>query len=181
MTADLTSRPPTPATCRTTGAVISSRVRRKLENGRRRCCEQSRDLALWRTGLHWRGGRRSGPASIDASWLRRCTYADLGEPTAERGSSVPAPGQQHGGAMAVRKGQLTPAQIDREWPRQVEIAVPPHGLGSRLNELHSSAAELEPGYRARSRTDGASHFIRFCFRSTGAAEVFRDRCGGSLV
>lgn len=83
--------------------------------------------------------------------------------------------------MVVRKGQLTPAQIDREWPHQVEIAVPPLGLGSRLNDLHVAAAEVDGGYRTRSRTAGTEHFIRFCFRTSGTAEAFRDRCGGNLV
>ena len=83
--------------------------------------------------------------------------------------------------MVVRKGQLSAAQIDREWPHQVEIAVPPLGLGSRLNDLHAGAAELDPGYRARSRTDGAEHFIRFCFKSAKAAVAFQERCGGSLT
>ena len=83
--------------------------------------------------------------------------------------------------MSVRKGRLTAAQIDREWPHQVEIPVPPQGLGHRLNDLHSGAAELDPGYRARSRTDGAEHFIRFCFKYSDAAVAFQERCGGGLV
>lgn len=83
--------------------------------------------------------------------------------------------------MSVRKGQLTPAQIDREWRHQVEIPVPPLGLGSRLNDLHATASDIDPGYRTRSRTDGAEHYIRFCFKSTEAAEAFRDRSAGRLT
>ena len=81
--------------------------------------------------------------------------------------------------MAARKGQLTAAQIDRECPHQVEIAVPPLGLGSRLNDLHATAAEIDPGYRCRSRTEGTEHFIRFCFGTSVAAEAFRERSAGT--
>lgn len=60
--------------------------------------------------------------------------------------------------MAGRKEQLTAAQIDRKWPHQVEIAVPPLGLDSLLNELHAKAAEIHratvPAARARG---GALH------------------------
>lgn len=82
--------------------------------------------------------------------------------------------------MAVRKGQLTAAQIDREWPHQVEIAVPPLGLGSQLNDLHTTAAEIDPAYRTRSRTEGTEHFIRFCFRSAEASAAFWRRVCGPL-
>lgn len=83
--------------------------------------------------------------------------------------------------MAVRKGQLTAAQIDREWLHQVEIPVPPLGLGSRLNDLHATAAEIDPGYRCRSRTEGTEHFIRFCFKEAKSAEAFECQCGGRFA
>ncbi len=83
--------------------------------------------------------------------------------------------------VPVRKGELTAAQIDRDWPYQVEIPVPPLGLGGRLNDLHAEASTVDAEYRTRSRTDGAEHFIRFCFRSSRAATDFRVRSGGSPV
>jgi hypothetical protein len=34
------------------------------------------------------------------------------------------------------KGQVTPRQIDRGYPHQVEIAIPEGGLGTLLNAMH---------------------------------------------
>lgn len=83
--------------------------------------------------------------------------------------------------MPVRKGELTAWQIDRQWPHQVEIFVPPLGLGNVLNDLHQCAAALDARYKTRSRTAGTDHFVRFCFSTAEAARIFWERSGGSLV
>ena len=36
------------------------------------------------------------------------------------------------------KGQITPRQIDRDDPHQVEIEVPGDGLGTHLNVMHDA-------------------------------------------
>jgi hypothetical protein len=38
--------------------------------------------------------------------------------------------------MSCRKGEITPRQVDRDFPHQVEIAIPDGGLGSQLNASH---------------------------------------------
>ena len=44
--------------------------------------------------------------------------------------------------MARRKGETTSRQIDRDLPHQVEVPIPPGGLGRRLDAMHDLAREL---------------------------------------
>lgn len=83
--------------------------------------------------------------------------------------------------MTRRKGELTRAQIDRNWPHQVEFVVPPRGLGNQLNILARGAAEADATYRSYSRTVGVDHCMRFCFATRESAEGFRERFGGLVV
>lgn len=83
--------------------------------------------------------------------------------------------------MSRRKGEMTPRGIDREWPYQVEFAVPPRGLGNLLGELHQGAADIDPDHRTRSRICGPDDYFRFCFRSVESADEFSRRFGGRVV
>lgn len=81
-----------------------------------------------------------------------------------------------------RKGEITHRQIDRDWPYQVRIRIPPNtGLGTRLNDMLGAAAEIERGYTSRSDLQGLEDFVRFCFRGEAAAAEFHRRFGGELV
>jgi hypothetical protein len=82
--------------------------------------------------------------------------------------------------MTRRKGEVTPRQIDRDYPHQVEIAIPEGGLGTRLNAMHEfcHGADFRTcgigAKRLRTGRDG----VRFCFKTPELAEAFQVRFGG---
>lgn len=75
--------------------------------------------------------------------------------------------------MSRRKGEIGRRQIDREYPHQVEIAIPPGGLGTTLNELHGWAKQAGIDYRTRSVNRFPVEAMRWCFRDEATAEAFR--------
>lgn len=82
--------------------------------------------------------------------------------------------------MSRRKGEITRAQIDREYPYQVEIVIPPGGLGRRLDEMHRFCAGLAD-YRTRGARKGAVDACRWCFAEASPGEAFQRRFGGIVV
>lgn len=77
--------------------------------------------------------------------------------------------------MSRRKGEPGPRAIDRAFPHQVAIPIPPGGLGSDLNTMHRWAqAQAGEGYRTRSlRGPQGGDAMLWCFRSAGDADAFR--------
>jgi hypothetical protein len=78
------------------------------------------------------------------------------------------------------KGQITPRQIDRDYPRQVEIAIPEGGLGTLLNAMHDFCRGAD--FRTRGigvkRLETGRDGVRFCFKAPELAEAFQARFGG---
>lgn len=71
-----------------------------------------------------------------------------------------------------RKGEMGRKQIDREYPHQVEIAIPPGGLGRTLDTLHAWAMGADLDYKTRSVRFPVDA-MRWCFRDEASAEAFR--------
>jgi hypothetical protein len=69
-----------------------------------------------------------------------------------------------------RTGEITPRQVDRDYPHQVEIAIPEGGLGTRLSAMDEFCRGLS---NMRYRRDG----VRFCFKTPDMAEAFRPGLG----
>jgi hypothetical protein len=84
--------------------------------------------------------------------------------------------------MVRRKGEITSAQIDREWPHQVAL---PADLvrGSNYVVIHdfcrSESLSLSP--RGHSFRGDDDWHICFCFAERERAERFQGRFGGELI
>ncbi len=63
-------------------------------------------------------------------------------------------------------------QVDRDYPFQVAIVVPPGGLGTRLNELHAWALANHPNYLTRSAGRHPDQAMRWCFREEAGAAAY---------
>lgn len=82
------------------------------------------------------------------------------------------------------KGQRTPRQVDREYPHQLEIAVPEGGLGKRLNELHAACGGIDYATRGIDRKQWMAtgrDGVRFCFKTAEQAGAFHARFGGKRL
>lgn len=77
-----------------------------------------------------------------------------------------------------RKGELSPAAIDRGWPYQV--AVPEDScIGKRFDEARTFCKDLSLCTRGHSvRHDDISYRV-FCFKEQEHAAVFREAFGGT--
>ncbi len=76
--------------------------------------------------------------------------------------------------MARYKGQQHPRQVERALPHIVEMAVPPGGLGRRLDAMHEW--HLARGLKSRRgrgrRAADGQIFIRWCFADAAASNDF---------
>jgi hypothetical protein len=78
-----------------------------------------------------------------------------------------------------RTGEITPRQVDRDYPHQVEIAIPEGGLGTRLSAMDEFCRGADfrtcgmGAKRLRTGRDG----VRFCFKTPDMAEAFRPGLG----
>jgi hypothetical protein len=80
------------------------------------------------------------------------------------------------------KGRPSGKTIAREFPFIVEIAVPPDGLGKRLNAMH--AFHDQRGIqvaRIRHRHEGDRDHLLWCFARRAIAEEFAAEFGGVLM
>jgi hypothetical protein len=76
-----------------------------------------------------------------------------------------------------RKGELSPAAIDRDWPYQVVL---PARLCERggYNEIHKFCKELTLCARGHSVFHDREWFHVYCFEKLEDADKFRQRFGG---
>jgi hypothetical protein len=83
--------------------------------------------------------------------------------------------------MTRRKGEITPRQVDRDYPHQVEIAIPSGGLRPLLNAMHDFCRGAD--FRTRGigikRPETGRDGVRFCFKAREPAEAFRAPLGAS--
>jgi hypothetical protein len=72
--------------------------------------------------------------------------------------------------------------VTRDFPNVVEIAVPPGGLGKRLNAMH--AFHRQRGIqvaRFPHRHENEREYLRWCFARRAIAEEFAAEFGGTLI
>jgi hypothetical protein len=81
------------------------------------------------------------------------------------------------------KGQITSRQIDRDYPYQVEIAIPEGGLGTRLNAMHEfcRGADFQTRGVGEKRLRTGRDGVRFCFKTPDLAEAFQARFEGERI
>jgi hypothetical protein len=81
-----------------------------------------------------------------------------------------------------RKGEITGAQNERDFPHIVELALPSGGFRSKTSEFDAFHRERGvPIRRGCGRQEGDNFYIRFCFPNADHADAFRDRFGGELL
>ena len=82
--------------------------------------------------------------------------------------------------MARYKGRMSPKAIEREFSHVVEIAVPPSGLGARLDAMHyfHTARRIAPCL-GRGRREDNLDYLRWYFTSRTTAAAFAAEFGGT--
>lgn len=78
--------------------------------------------------------------------------------------------------MAKRKGQLTPAQIDREYPAKAILAALDHS--ARWREIDTFKAQRDGAPLGHSMVIEDVQHVVTCFRDEGAADEFVSKFGG---
>lgn len=91
-----------------------------------------------------------------------------------------ASGMWQCGAMNRRKGEWTSKRIDREYPHQVEIAIPKGGLGDRIQAMDEFCRRHGLPFKTRALR-GPPEAARWCFATPAAADVFHAEFGGERV
>jgi hypothetical protein len=82
-------------------------------------------------------------------------------------------------SMVRRKGELSPARLDREYPHQVLVRAD-HYTGSNYQTVQGFCIGLSLAPRGHSIfKDDAWHHV-FCFADPADAEKFRARFGGEM-
>jgi len=79
------------------------------------------------------------------------------------------------------KGRLSSKAIERELPHVVEIAVPPCGLGKRLDAMHDfhNVCGIKPCL-GRGRREANQDHLRWYFAEPKTAAAFAEKFGGNL-
>jgi hypothetical protein len=80
---------------------------------------------------------------------------------------------------ARRKREITGLSNERDFPRLIELALPPKGLRAIFLDIDTFHRHNRiPARRGRSQHDIGQPRIRFCFPDAAIADAFRDRFGG---
>lgn len=93
-----------------------------------------------------------------------------------------APGRKRKYRMSRHKGRASGKTAKREHPHIVEIAVPPGGLGKRLDAMH--AFHTERGISAclgRGRREEGRDYLRWYFADAHTAIAFAAEFGGTRL
>lgn len=85
--------------------------------------------------------------------------------------------------MARYKGRASTKAIERDFPHMVEMAVPPGGLGRRLDAMHAFHAKRGiQSHQGRGRRDAEGRdYVRWCFADAATADAFKAQFGGEIV
>ena len=82
--------------------------------------------------------------------------------------------------LGIRRGELSKAQIDRDWPHQV--ALPASACVGQQYLVHAAFCEgLSRCPRAYSFYKDGQDFKVFCFADRLDAELFQERFGGRFI
>jgi hypothetical protein len=77
------------------------------------------------------------------------------------------------GQMTRYKGRFSSNSIERDFPHIVDVAVPPNGLGTRLNAMHDFHAHHEiHAHQTRGRHSDGRYYIRWYFAEPTIAAAF---------
>ena len=84
--------------------------------------------------------------------------------------------------MTRYKGRTSEKAIEREFPHVVEIAVPPSGLGARLDAMHHfhHARGVQACLGLGRRHEGRD-YLRWYFTRPTLAEAFVEEFGGAIM
>jgi hypothetical protein len=84
--------------------------------------------------------------------------------------------------MTRYKGRVSARAIERDFPHIVEMAVPPHGFGSRLDTMYewhrSRGIEVR---RGRGRHEDDTDYVRWCFADPHIATAFAAKFGDTVI
>ena len=81
-----------------------------------------------------------------------------------------------------RKRENIRLTTERDFPHLVELALPPEGFRSILQEIDAFHRDRRiPVRRGRNRQEVKQVYIRFCFPDAATAEAFRNRFGGECL
>jgi hypothetical protein len=85
-------------------------------------------------------------------------------------------------AVVYRKGELSKAMIDREWPHQVVLPAYCCGGSNYVTmRLFCEAERLSLCVRGHSSRRNDTDFVVFCFAERPDAEQFQTRLGGEFI
>ena len=80
------------------------------------------------------------------------------------------------------KGRPSAKTIARDFPFIVKIAVPPGGLGRRLDDMHQFHRKRGlTDHHIPRRRDHDHDYIRWCFKDLATAEAFAAEFSGTLI
>jgi hypothetical protein len=82
--------------------------------------------------------------------------------------------------MAHYKGRQSAEAVERDFAHFVDIAVPPGGLGQRLNAMYDFRARhgVQPKRGQWRRADDGGSLIRWCFSDQTLAAAFASEFNG---
>jgi len=86
---------------------------------------------------------------------------------------------QAGAANGQKKGEMTPTQLDREYPHQVLLRAD-HYSGSNYQTVQGFCIGLSLAPRGHSIVKDDHWHHAFCFSDPADAEKFRARFGGEM-
>jgi hypothetical protein len=84
--------------------------------------------------------------------------------------------------MTRHKGRTGTKAIERNFPHVIEMAIPPGGLGKRLDALHEwHKARGILSHGSRGRHDEGTFYIRWYFTEAATADAFLVAFGGDRI
>jgi len=79
-----------------------------------------------------------------------------------------------------RTGEITPRQVDRDYPHQVEIAIPEGGLGTRLSAMDEFCRGLSNMRYRRETAKDRPGWRAVLLQDAGYGRSVQTRFGGDL-
>src|SRR5262249_51775601 len=87
-----------------------------------------------------------------------------------------------GEPMSRYKSRASAKAVEKDFPYHVDIAVPPGGLGTRINEMYAFHSRLGiESKRGHGRHDANGSVIRWCFADKNSAAIFANEFAENLA